>query len=109
MRAFTRRGSVLLVACLLVVSTATSTAVLAQQRRAGRDMSKFTMLRDEGFPLNVDPEIVTAGEVDLDPGDMVMGIVLNGQARAYPVNYMNGPTNEVVNDTLGGQAIAPSW
>ncbi len=42
-------------------------------------------------------------------GDMVMGVVLNGETRAYPVNYMNGPTNEVVNDKLGGQAIAPSW
>ena len=38
-----------------------------------------------------------------------MGVVINGQARAYPVNYMNGPNNEVVNDELGGELIAPSW
>ena len=73
------------------------------------DRSDFTHLRDGGFPLNVDPEIVSAAEVDIDDDDMVMGIVINGEARAYPVNYMNGPFNEVVNDELGGQAIAPSW
>lgn len=74
-----------------------------------RDPAGFTMLREEGFPLNVDPEIVGAQDAELGAGDMVMGIVINGEARAYPVNYMNGPFNEVVNDHLGGQAIAPSW
>ena len=72
-------------------------------------MSAFTMLRPDGFPLNVDPEVVPAEEAPLQPGDMVMGVEIGGQARAYPVNYMNGPFNEVVNDLLGGVAIAPSW
>ena len=71
--------------------------------------TEFTRLNEEGFPLNVDPKIVPAAEAALDDGDMVMGAVINGEARAYPVNYMIGPTNEVVNDVLGGQAIAPSW
>lgn len=74
-----------------------------------RDRSAFTHLTEGGYPLNVDPEIVTADEVDIGSGDLVMGVVINGEARAYPVNYMNGPYNEVVNDELGGQAIAPSW
>jgi hypothetical protein len=73
------------------------------------DRSAFTHLTEGGYPLNVDPEIVAADEVDIDAGDLVMGVVINGEARAYPVNYMNGPYNEVVNDELGGQAIAPSW
>lgn len=75
----------------------------------GRDRSSFTGLREEGFPLNLNPELVPAEEAPLADGDMVMGIVHNGQVRAYPVNYMNGPTNEVVNDTLGGTPVAASW
>jgi hypothetical protein len=75
----------------------------------GRDRSSFTFLKEEGFPLNVDPQTVPAAEAPIEDGDMVMGIVLNDEARAYPVNYMNGPHNEVVNDTLGGRAIAASW
>jgi hypothetical protein len=83
----------------------------AQQRdsHGPRDRSDFTLLRDEGFPLNLDPEAVPASQAPLDDGDMVIGLVLNQEARAYPVNYMNGPTNEVVNDTLGNTPIAPSW
>ncbi|GMR24424.1 MAG: hypothetical protein BMS9Abin37_2969 [Acidobacteriota bacterium] len=73
------------------------------------DRSAFTHLTEGGYPLNVDPEIVSVDEVDFGDEDIVMGIVINGEARAYPVNYMNGPYNEVVNDELGGQAIAPSW
>jgi hypothetical protein len=74
-----------------------------------RDRSDFTHLNDEGFPLNVDPEVVAAEDAPLGDGDIIMGIVIAGEPRAYPVNYMNGPTNEVVNDTLGGTHIAPSW
>jgi len=74
------------------------------------DRSDFTHLEDGGFPLNLNPEIVSASEAtDIQDDDMVMGVVLNGEARAYPVNYMNGPYNEVVNDELGGEKIAPSW
>ena len=38
-----------------------------------------------------------------------MGVLIAGEARAYPGNYMNGPLNEVVNDNLGGEAIASTW
>ncbi len=79
------------------------------QERAPRDLSQMTTVKEQGFPLNVDPKIVGAAEAALGDGDMVMGVVIEGEARAYPVNYMNGPYNEVVNDTLGGRAITPSW
>lgn len=73
------------------------------------DLSAMSVDREGGFPLNVDPEIVSADAVELGAGDMVVGVVIAGEARAYPVNYMNGPLNEVVNDTLGGAHISPSW
>ena len=85
---------------------------LEERRRESQgpqDRSDFTFLHEEGFPLNVDPQIVTADEADIGDDDIVMGVVINGVARAYPVNYMNGPYDEVVNDTLGGEAIASTW
>ncbi len=82
---------------------------VAPEPQAPRDRSEFTLMREEGFPLNVEPEIVPADQAPIGDDDIVMGIVVNGEARAYPVNYMNGPYNEVVNDELGGEAIAPSW
>ena len=86
-----------------------------QEQRAARpysgprDLSEMSGHRDAGFPLNVDPEIITAADADLGDDDLVIGIVIEGQARAYPVNYMNGPLNEVVNDTLAGEPIASTW
>lgn len=71
-----------------------------------RTSSSFHTNREN---LNVSPEHVPAAEAALGDSDLVMGVVINGEARAYPVNYMNGPKNEVVNDTLGGQAIASTW
>jgi hypothetical protein len=41
--------------------------------------------------------------------EMVIGVVVEGLARAYPVNIMWGPENEVVNDTLGKTPITTSW
>ena len=80
-----------------------------QQDEGPKDRSSYTMLHPQGFPLNVEPEIVAASEAGVGDEDIVMGIVLNGHARAYPVNYMNGPFNEIVNDTLGGTPIASTW
>ena len=86
-----------------------------QEQRAARpyegpkDYSDTSGHLEGGFPLNLEPEILAADEVELGDDDMVMGLVIAGEARAYPVNYMNGPLNEVVNDTLGGEAIASTW
>ena len=40
-------------------------------------------------------------------GDLVMGLVVNGQARAYPIRSLQ--TREVVNDELGGEPICITW
>ena len=39
--------------------------------------------------------------------DRVVGVVIHGQARAYPLPMMNW--HEICNDRLGGQAIAVIW
>lgn len=74
-----------------------------------QDYSGMSGEMEGGFPLNVDPEIIAASDAELGDEDMVMGVMVAGEARAYPVNYMNGPLNEVVNDTLGGAHITPTW
>ena len=62
-----------------------------------------------GFPVHSKPEIVSASEVEIGSDDLVIGVVLDGLPRAYPVNYMNGPMNEIVNDMLGITPIAATW
>ncbi len=41
--------------------------------------------------------------------DLVLGVGLNGDFRAYPINQMIGPKRGVVNDFLGDQPILVGW
>ncbi|MFT5286738.1 MAG: hypothetical protein ACI8TQ_002910 [Planctomycetota bacterium] len=41
------------------------------------------------------------------PETEVLGVVINGEARAYPVDIMS--IHEVVNDNFGGEAFAVLW
>ena len=41
--------------------------------------------------------------------ELVLGVVVEGEARAYPINQLTGPSREIINDTLGNRAIAATW
>lgn len=41
--------------------------------------------------------------------ELVLGVVVGAEARAYPINTLTGPQREIVNDTLGDSAIAATW
>ncbi|MCH7988284.1 MAG: DUF3179 domain-containing protein [Planctomycetes bacterium] len=45
----------------------------------------------------------------IDDDELVIGVVINGEARAYPLNMMTGPQREVFNDVLGDRPIAATW
>lgn len=45
----------------------------------------------------------------VEEDELVVGMVLKGQPRAYVVNTMTGPAREIFNDTLAGLPIAATW
>lgn len=46
----------------------------------------------------------------LNPAELVLGVTVGKEARAYPLNMLNAlPGRKILNDTLGGQAIAATW
>ncbi len=49
-----------------------------------------------------------AGNV-LNPSELVIGVTVGKESRAYPINMLTGPSREILNDTLGGRAIAATW
>jgi hypothetical protein len=52
-----------------------------------------------------DPRVVLAREAGyLEPDEIVLGVVVNGEARAYPKRFMN--VHELANDIVGGKPIA---
>lgn len=57
------------------------------------------------IPAIDNPTVQSAADATwLDPDDVVFGVVVNGEARAYPRQIME--VREMVNDTLGGRDFA---
>ena len=54
---------------------------------------------------------IPAGQVtdQVASNELVLGVAVAGKARAYPINMLTGPSREIINDTLGGRAIAATW
>lgn len=63
----------------------------------------------DGIPAIDRPHFLNANEADkmLGPEEEVIGVVHNGETKAYPVAILNW--HEAVNDRFGGQAIAVTY
>lgn len=69
-----------------------------------------TVIR-RAFPAIKDVTFVSAAKANrqLRPEELVLGVVIDNQARAYPINMLKGPRREIINDRLAGVAIAATW
>lgn len=50
---------------------------------------------------------VGTGNLEWPPDELVIGVEINGQSRAYPVRLLS--LHEIVNDVIGGQPVAVTW
>ena len=50
---------------------------------------------------------VAEADEEYDPNEIVLGVVFNGEARAYSVNMLSN--HEIVNDMVAGVPIAVTW
>jgi hypothetical protein len=63
--------------------------------------------RRDGIPALDHPSVLSAAEADWSDDEPVLGVVVAGEARAYPVAILNW--HELANDTLGGEPILVSF
>ena len=63
------------------------------------------------LPPIIEPPIVSAMEAgqSLNEAELVLGVTIGDESRAYPINMLTGPQREIINDELAGQAIAATW
>lgn len=61
----------------------------------------------DGIPALSNPKTVRASAAGLAPADRVIGVMMDGEARAYPLRILNW--HEIANDTLGGKPIAVTY
>lgn len=68
-----------------------------------------TLLPPDSIVAIDDPQYETAVVANdhLRPDERVIGIVINGEARAYPIPILS--VHEIVNDTIGGKNVAVTW
>ena len=102
MKTLSRLGA--LFACLFVVAAGSSPTAQAEE------FAPRTVIR-KPFRAIVDAPTMdaVAASKKLHANELILGVVLNGEARAYPINMLTGPSREILNDKLGETAIAATW
>ena len=73
------------------------------------DLKIITVLGKDGIPAILDPQFLTVTQAtnQMVPTERVIGVSINGEHRAYPLNLLS--RHEVVNDTVGGQPVVITW
>lgn len=62
----------------------------------------------DGIPALIDPKYVKVDDADfMRDDDLVLGVYLNGVARAYPTRILSW--HELVNDRFGDTPVLVSW
>jgi len=62
----------------------------------------------DGIPAINDPKFLTVEEADyIDGDDRILGVDINGQAKAYPIAILNW--HEIVNDQVGSQNFVVTY
>lgn len=62
--------------------------------------------RDGIFPV-YDPQFAPADQAPYDKNELVIGVEINGEAKAYAIGPLNG--REMVNDVVGGVPVLVTW
>ena len=65
------------------------------------------LLPRDGIRPIYEPRFAPAGEAPYAPDELVIGVTINGESKAYAIGPLN--SREMVNDTLGGVPILVSW
>jgi hypothetical protein len=119
MKSVSASGAISVAAVVLAtiaVVAAGATPLSAQEQREARTV-RARVQAHPGGPIEdvemrvrdvpVDPESVLAEEADLEDGELVLGLVIEGRPMAYPIRYL--AMFEVVNDRVGDTPLAPTW
>ncbi len=87
----------------ILVAPVMTLAACATQQPPG-----FKQVLPRGQIPSIDqPEWVEAGAADVPDEAWMLGIVIEGQARAFSINLLNA--YEIVNDKIGDTAYAAVW
>ena len=84
-----------------------SPAPTATEEPDFRDFVFVPLLPKDGIRPIYEPDFVEAPDSPLDENELVMGVAIKGEAKAYPVTVLR--FREMVDDELGGLPILVTW
>ena len=69
----------------------------------------YKILPADGIPAIDDPQFKTVSEAEkfMNDDELVLGLVINGDARAYSTWHLD--RHEIVNDFVGGVHVSVTW
>ena len=95
-------------AMLLWLAALSPSAGLAQAPDSGDLPEGVEQIIPRGaIPAVFEPQFVSGAEAEIPPDAWVLGVVVDGQARAYSLNLLN--RHEIVNDRIGEKSFAAVW
>ena len=115
---FTQKGHVLIMALGVFIASCAPLAIDADGAALSdsnpnaaddNDYRIITLLPKDAIPSIDNPKFYSISEADeeYDPAELVLGVVFDGEARAYSVNMLS--SHEIVNDNVAGRPIAVTW
>ncbi len=81
---------------------------LGSTRDVEVDFSQYSQFipRDAIRPV-YEPQFLPGQSAGLDPQELVIGVAINGESKAYPAGTLT--SREMINDEVGGVPILVSW
>ena len=81
---------------------------LGSSRDVEVDFSRYSQFipRDAIMPV-YEPQFLPGQSTGLDPQELVIGVAINGESKAYPAGTLT--SQEMINDEVGGVPILVSW
>ena len=78
------------------------------ERRIRLDEIVWGGVRKDGIPALTNPELIPANEAEyITDKELVFGISINGDVRAYPYRFMDW--HEMLNDKIGGVSVSLAY
>ena len=98
---------------LLFVTIMAGSAKMGYSQRGSYEIIEgdkmYYILRQDGIPAIDDPQFKSVSEAEkfMNDDELVLGLVVNGDARAYSTWHLD--RHEIVNDFVGGAHVSVTW
>ncbi|MEE9554493.1 MAG: DUF3179 domain-containing (seleno)protein, partial [candidate division Zixibacteria bacterium] len=97
-----------LLALFILIASCDEKSTSPQQGRVDENEIYSGGVPRDGIPALTNPEFIAAADASyLGVSDLVLGLVIDGEARAYPVKILN--YHEIVNDTFLNGSICITY